>query len=77
MLTVVADRAEPGEEATVERIPDGNRELLRYLAALPLVPGARIRLVDAAPLGGPLTVRTDGREFPISRELGAEIRVSD
>ena len=66
----------PGEEATVERIPDGNRELLRYLARLPLVPGARVRLVEAAPVGGPLTVSTNGREFAISRELGSEIRVS-
>jgi DtxR family transcriptional regulator, Mn-dependent transcriptional regulator len=65
-----------GQEATVERIPDGDGELLRYLATLALVPGEPVQLVRAEPFGGPLIVRTNGREVAISRQLGDQIRVS-
>ena len=34
---------EPGERASVSRVPDGNPELLRYLAELGLVPGSGVR----------------------------------
>jgi DtxR family Mn-dependent transcriptional regulator len=67
---------EPGEEATVQRIPDADGELLRYLARLALVPGQRVQLIQAEPFGGPLTVRANGQETAISRQLGDQIRVS-
>ena len=67
---------EPGEEATVLRIPDGDGDLLRYLASRALVPGERVQLIQAEPFGGPLTLRADGRETAISLELGEQIRVS-
>jgi DtxR family Mn-dependent transcriptional regulator len=66
----------PGEGATVERVPDGDGALLRYLATIGLVPGRRVELIEAAPFGGPLTLRADGRESAISRQLGALIHVS-
>jgi DtxR family transcriptional regulator, Mn-dependent transcriptional regulator len=67
---------EPGEQATVARVPDGDGELLRYLATLGLVPGQRVELLQAAPFGGPLTIRANGRDVAISCQLGAEIDVS-
>ncbi len=67
---------EPGEQATVDRVPDGDGEILRYLTTLRLVPGERIELLEAAPFGGPLTIRVNGREIAVSRELGAQIDVS-
>jgi DtxR family Mn-dependent transcriptional regulator len=67
----------PGEHASVERVPDGDGELLRYLATLPLLPGQRIELLQAAPFGGPLTIRIAGREIAISHQLGAQIDVVD
>ena len=51
----------PGDRATVSRVPDGDPELLRYLAELGLVPGSDVEVVSAAPFGGPVTVRTDAR----------------
>jgi DtxR family Mn-dependent transcriptional regulator len=66
----------PGDEATVLRVPDRDGELLRYLAALSLIPGQRVVFVSAEPLRGPVTVRTAGRETAISRELADQIRVS-
>ena len=49
------DALEPGEEATVRRVPDGDSELLRYLWAG--CPGRRVLL--PAPFGGPVTMRRD------------------
>jgi DtxR family transcriptional regulator, Mn-dependent transcriptional regulator len=66
----------PGEEATVRRIPDGDAELLRYLAELMLVPGRKVVMRRSEPFGGPLTVDVAGSEHAISRELAGQIGVS-
>ncbi len=65
-----------GERATVQRVPDRDGELLRYLDTLGLVPGRRIELVEVAPFGGPLTLHAEGREIAISPQLAAEIQVA-
>jgi DtxR family Mn-dependent transcriptional regulator len=67
---------DPGEQATVRRIPDGDAELLRYLAELTLVPGRRVTMRRSEPFGGPVTVDVDGSEHAISRELAGRIGVS-
>jgi DtxR family Mn-dependent transcriptional regulator len=67
---------EPGEEATVRRVPDGDAEVLRYLAALALVPGRRVRRGPSEPFGGPVRVSVDDREHAISRELAGQIGVA-
>ena len=67
---------EPGEEATVLRVPDGDGELLRYLVTLALIPGERLHLVQAEPFGGPLTLHTSKGNTVISRQLGEQIHVS-
>jgi len=66
----------PGDETIVQRIPDGDAELLRYLARLALVPGQPVKLIDAAPFKGPLTLRVNGRKTAISFELAEKIRVA-
>jgi DtxR family transcriptional regulator, Mn-dependent transcriptional regulator len=63
----------PGDRASVSRVPDGNPELLRYLAELGLVPGSGVELVSQAPFGGPVTVRTASGDHAISRELADRI----
>jgi DtxR family Mn-dependent transcriptional regulator len=65
----------PGERAIVRRVPDGDPELLRYLAELGLVPGETVTVSAVEPFGGPVTVRAGGGERPISRELAARIGV--
>ena len=67
---------EPGDEATIERVPDGDDELLRYLSKLALVPGKKVKLRAAEPFGGPLTVRVGKVEHAISRELAGGIGVT-
>jgi DtxR family transcriptional regulator, Mn-dependent transcriptional regulator len=66
---------EPGAKATVERVPDGNGELLRYLSELKLVPGSRLQIRELAPFDGPVTVRVAGADHAISRELAGQIAV--
>jgi DtxR family Mn-dependent transcriptional regulator len=66
----------PGDEAVVQRVPDGDEELLRYLSSLALVPGRKVKVRRAEPFGGPLTVRVGKAEHAISRELAAGIGVA-
>ena len=66
----------PGEKATVERVPDGDSDLLRYLAGLRLVPGGRVTMRRSEPFDGPLTVDVDGTEHAISRELALQIGIA-
>jgi DtxR family Mn-dependent transcriptional regulator len=65
-----------GERASVSRVPDGDPELLRYLAELGLVPDAHVEVVAQAPFGGPVTVRTAAGDHAISRELADRIAAS-
>lgn len=65
----------PGDRATVQAIPSGDVELVRYLADLGLVPGQPVELLRVEPYGGPLTVRAR-RRAAISPQLAAEIRVA-
>ncbi|MFN2468993.1 MAG: metal-dependent transcriptional regulator [Gaiellaceae bacterium] len=67
---------EPGEAAVVRRVPDGDAELLRYLARIELLPGASVVFGEAAPFGGPVTVRAAGGDHAISRELAGRIGVA-
>lgn len=67
---------EPGEQATVRRVPDGDGQLLRYLSSLKLLPGQAVELLSAAPFGGPLVVLAAGVEQVLSRELAAVIGVA-
>ena len=70
------DALEPGEEATVERVPDGDAALLRYLAGLRLIPGGKVTMRRSEPFDGPLTVLVEGTEHAISRELACQIGIA-
>lgn len=65
-----------GEEATVQRVPDADADVLRYLAELSLVPGETVEVRRSAPFGGPVTVLVGGSEHAISRELAGLIGVA-
>jgi DtxR family Mn-dependent transcriptional regulator len=66
---------EPGTHATVRRVPDSDRDLLRYLDDLGLVPGETVEVTASAPFEGPVTVRARGAEHAITRELASRIGV--
>ena len=63
----------PGERGSISRVPDGDPDLLRYLAELGLVPGSDVEVVSLAPFAGPVTIRTRSGAHAISRELADRI----
>jgi DtxR family transcriptional regulator, Mn-dependent transcriptional regulator len=66
---------EAGGGAVVRRVPDSDRELLRYLDELGLVPGERVEVVSREPFDGPIFVRARGADHAISRDLAARIGI--
>jgi len=67
---------EPGQEASVCRVPDRDRKLLGYLSSVALLPGDTVKVVSAAPFGGPLVVVAGGVELAISRDLAGLIGIA-
>jgi len=66
---------EAGSLTVVRRVPDGDPELLRYLASLGLVPAEEVTVVEQAPFDGPVTVEVRGSRHAIGRSLAARIEV--
>jgi DtxR family Mn-dependent transcriptional regulator len=64
-----------GEGATLRRVPDEDAAALRYLAQLQLRPGAELEVLAVAPFNGPLTVRINGTEQIVGRDLAKQIQV--
>jgi DtxR family Mn-dependent transcriptional regulator len=60
---------EPRQAAVIRRVPDGNPELLRYLATLGVIPSAEVRMVEKAPFAGPVTIEVGGE----ARSLGVAV----
>lgn len=66
---------EAGEIAVVRRVADESPEALRHLAEIELRPGARVVVLDRAPLDGPLTVRVGNAERVLGRGVCELVRV--
>ena len=64
-----------GQNGQIRRVPDGDPELLQYLAGLGLVPGARFTLVEKAPFGGPVTLEMEGVTHAIGLPIAERIKV--
>ena len=60
----------PAGPAVVSRVQAEDRERLRYLASVGLVPGADVVVLAHAPFAGPVTVRVGTHTQVIGRELG-------
>jgi DtxR family transcriptional regulator, Mn-dependent transcriptional regulator len=58
-----------GSDLTVCGVTEALPELLRYLGEIGLRPDAKIRLIEKAPLGGPVTIEIGAKRIPISLEL--------
>ncbi len=73
-LTCLSD-LEAGSMTVIRRVPDGDPELLRYLATLGLVPAEEVTVVEQAPFDGPVTIEVRGSRHAIGRSLAAQIEV--
>jgi DtxR family Mn-dependent transcriptional regulator len=80
---VAAERATPlhrlrsGQGGTIVRIEREEPEMLKYLAALGLLPGMKIEVDEVAPFGGPLLVRVGASRYAIGRQVAARILVAE
>lgn len=66
---------EPGLNATVSRVSDRDPEQLRYLGGLGLTLGAKVRVVERLPFGGPLRIEVNEREHVIGLVLSTAVQV--
>lgn len=63
----------PGRSGRVARVADDRSDLLRYLASVGIVPGARVHVVERAPFDGPLHVRVGDDPAGATLALGAGV----
>lgn len=70
-------QSEVGSDVAVHGVTEALPEILRYLREIGLLPGIRVRVVEKAPLGGPVTVEIDGKRCAISLELARMVVVTN
>jgi DtxR family Mn-dependent transcriptional regulator len=66
---------EAGAEGTFTRVSDSDPEMLRYLAARGIRPGAKLEVRERQPFGGPLTVDVEGASHAIGGELAQRMLI--
>lgn len=64
-----------GRRVGLVEVPDGDPELLRYLAELGLYPGTKMRVAAMAPFNGPVIIQVGGSEQVLGRELASRLLV--
>ncbi len=72
---VTLDSAVAGARYVVDRVPEENTELLRFLDASRLVPGQRMTLLEAMPYLGVMQVETEVDTFSIGYDVARQIVV--
>ena len=66
-----------GEPGMIVRIDSvGNSELKNRLMTMGLIPGTRVEVLRAAPLGDPIAVRLRSYNLALRRHDAAQIQVS-
>ena len=68
-------QATDGETVVVAEVEDEDAALLRYVADLGLVPGARVAVGAHGPFGGPLHIRIGEREFALGEAVARAVAV--
>jgi len=63
------------KKGVIIKITNESPELLQYLNTLGIKPEVSLEVVEKAPFNGPLTVRVDGKDHALSREIAALIKI--
>lgn len=66
----------PGETAPVVRVREDDPELLRYLQACGLVPGATVEVTDVRPFQEPIRLKVDGTERIVGHRVAEAVFVA-
>jgi DtxR family Mn-dependent transcriptional regulator len=69
-------QVDEGAEVTVAGVSEQVPEMLRYLGQVGIRPGVALRIVQKAPLGGPVTIEIEGDRHAISLELARTVMVA-
>lgn len=64
-----------GSCGTIAHIPLDDPGMAAELAALRLLPGEPVEVIEVVPLGGPVVVQTAGGVYALGRRLAARIEV--
>ena len=70
-------RLRPGQGGIIVRIEREEPELLKYLAALGLLPKTKVEVEEVAPFGGPVLVRLGSARYALGREVASRIFVRE
>jgi len=70
-------QVEAGSQTAVVGVTEEVPEILRYLGQVGLRPGAKVHVIEKAPLGGPLTVEVENARHAISLELARMVMVAE
>jgi DtxR family Mn-dependent transcriptional regulator len=65
----------PREGGMLVKIVREEPELLKYIAAIGLIPGTFLEVVEKAPFDGPITVRVKGNNYALSHEVASIIDI--
>jgi DtxR family Mn-dependent transcriptional regulator len=66
---------QPGDRGVFVRVSDSDPEMLRYLGARGVTPGAQLEVIERQPFGGPLFVRFGTGVHPLGGDLAQAMRV--
>lgn len=69
-------QVEPGKRVVVAGVTEQMPEILRYLGQVGLRPGVRVRVIEKAPLGGPVTIEIGKERHAISLELARTVMIA-
>jgi DtxR family Mn-dependent transcriptional regulator len=69
-------QVESGKRVKVSGVTEQMPEILRYLAQVGLRPGVKVKVIEKAPLGGPITVEVNGNRHAISLELARTVMIA-
>ncbi len=77
-VLIAGDRSlQPGQGGMLRRVGSTDARVLRYLTQLKLEPGCTVRLVDAAPFNGPVTLElhkeNGDSSHALTQMLGSEL----
>lgn len=71
------DMAKPGVPYTVDRVPEGDKELLKFLVEMNVLPSNWITVVEASRYRGVITVKTEKGESALGYDVAAKIWVRE
>lgn len=69
------DRFDVWDRVVVVSIPEEDATVVDHLAAVGVLPGARVLVREVGPVDGPLTVQVDQQIRAIGREVARQVRV--